>query len=870
MTRKILAALVGLLVAAGVSATSPVPFLNASSGGSGGFGPGGESVIWALDATAADDITAANVKGPPVTVTRAGTGKTRITSTGTFENLSANVLLRDYIGNGAEFMVAGFNVENAHTNLVLQSEDFSTTWVNAGTPTFSANTTTLGSANLDTLGDDSAVAAEGKTQTITFTGNAVKVCSFVIKQGTSTSTVVRLRDTTALADRLLAAVTWSGGLPVVTMTTGTLRGVDKLASSSFRVRVETTSVTAANVNSLEYYPATDSALLITNTGDAQIGGMQCENSTLSHSYTPTTTATVTVNADSVTRALSGIDGVNTAAYTLGGTFMVPFIEASTSSERGALSVDDAGPNNFATISITATSDDFDASVFSGGGSVAALDGAAVTSGSFYKAYLSVAANDFAYSTQGGAAATDVVGAAPVSPTTIHVGARYDGSGGLDGYVEQARLYNRALDDADLAALTEPDPIWAWDAGSLGLVPYIGVGTPTITRAGNTATVVDASGNMSAVNANLPRFDYDPATRSLKGLLVEEARTNLVTNGNATGSAPGTPGTMPTTWDVINTAGLTRSVVGSGTESGVPYVDVRFNGTASAGSVAIVFIYTVSPVAPGDVFSLSNYVKLQSGSLSGLSSYQIGVDWGSPAYNGSARANVAAPTSAGLAQQRPASVLTAAPASTTQINAVLWSFAVAGGASVDATFRVGAAQLERGSFATSYIPTAGATVTRAADAITVSTTAMSGFSATTLTMFAEAYASLDNTAGAAVFNVDDGDSTDRVVLLYGSANNARTLISTASVTQADLTSAVSTWPSATVKKTAVAAAANDAAAAVGGSVYGTDTSVTMPALTTASIGSRQGGTTGFWNAPIRSLRLYNVRKSNAQLQALTAP
>ena len=49
---------------------------------------------------------------------------------------------------------------------------------------------------------------------------------------------------------------------------------------------------------------------------------------------------------------------------------------------------------------------------------------------------------------------------------------------------------------------------------------------TLTRALNTATRVNSSGVIETVNANLPRFDYDPVTLVPKGLLIEEQRTNL--------------------------------------------------------------------------------------------------------------------------------------------------------------------------------------------------------------------------------------------------------------------------------------------------------------------------------------------------------
>jgi hypothetical protein len=55
---------------------------------------------------------------------------------------------------------------------------------------------------------------------------------------------------------------------------------------------------------------------------------------------------------------------------------------------------------------------------------------------------------------------------------------------------------------------------------------------TFTRSGDTATVTDSSGLIVVVNENLPRFDYNPTTLAPKGLLIEEARTNLLTYSEA--------------------------------------------------------------------------------------------------------------------------------------------------------------------------------------------------------------------------------------------------------------------------------------------------------------------------------------------------
>jgi len=59
---------------------------------------------------------------------------------------------------------------------------------------------------------------------------------------------------------------------------------------------------------------------------------------------------------------------------------------------------------------------------------------------------------------------------------------------------------------------------------------------TVTRALNTATRVNSSGLIEAVNADLPRFDYDPVTLQPKGLLIEEQRINALAYSEELGNA----------------------------------------------------------------------------------------------------------------------------------------------------------------------------------------------------------------------------------------------------------------------------------------------------------------------------------------------
>jgi hypothetical protein len=195
---------------------------------------------------------------------------------------------------------AGFLLESSRTNLVLQSENFGTTWSAVGTPTRSAGAATCGALSLDLIGDDAAGALEGYAQTVVFTGNAVKAVSVFIAQGSSTSSVIYLEDASAAATRLLAVVTWLAGVPVVTMSTGTLLRSVRCASGVYRLEFQTATVTAANTNNLWVLPATNAALAVANTGTLYAGGVQAENSLYPSSYIKTTTATVTRAADALT------------------------------------------------------------------------------------------------------------------------------------------------------------------------------------------------------------------------------------------------------------------------------------------------------------------------------------------------------------------------------------------------------------------------------------------------------------------------------------------------------------------------------------------------------------------------------------------
>ena len=88
----------------------------------------------------------------------------------------------------------------------------------------------------------------------------------------------------------------------------------------------------------------------------------------------------------------------------------------------------------------------------------------------------------------------------------------------------------------------------------------------VARTGNTATCVNSSGNIALVNANLPRFDFNPTTLACNGLLIEEARTNLLLNSLLDGTSLATQ--LVTTTAVAHTLSFygTGQIVLTGTSS----------------------------------------------------------------------------------------------------------------------------------------------------------------------------------------------------------------------------------------------------------------------------------------------------------------
>lgn len=393
-----------------------------------------------------------------------------------------------------------------------------------------------------------------------------------------------------------------------------------------------------------------------------------------------------------------------------------------------------------------------------------------------------------------------------------------------------------------------------------------------TRSGATATRVNSSGVLETVAANTLRIDHDPTTLACLGGLFEEASTNAIRNSIATGAVTGSPGTVPTNW-IFADAGLTRTVTVVGSENGFPCVNIRWAGTATDSLIQVKFDADTQVAAlPSQAWTCSQYLKLAAGSLANVTKIGPGVIFRT---SGGTFISLdfasTTPTSAVLRAQRFLYTATA-PAMTDYAQGIFQA-TVTVGAAIDFTIRIGAPQLEQKAFATSYIPTSTAAVTRNADALTLSDLTRIGYSASAGTLVAQG---VINGQSASVYPalaaLGMGASAADEIVLFSNGSTNRFGVSTrvGGVVQFN-PSSLPAVAVGTAYKTATAWAVNDAAHTTSGAAPATDTSGSLSTIIDRmSIGgfqARGGGTSGA--QIIRRVDYYPRRLPDAELQSLTA-
>jgi len=177
------------------------------------------------------------------------------------------------------------------------------------------------------------------------------------------------------------------------------------------------------------------------------------------------------------------------------------------------------------------------------------------------------------------------------------------------------------------------------------------------------------------------------------------------------------------------------------------------------------------------------------------------------------------------------------------------------------FRIVGFQLEQQSYATSYIPTAGTTITRAAETCNNSKPSVNS---TEGVLYAEIASLTTEGTGATRLSVNDGSQDNNVTIGYSASNTVRIIIRSSASNQALITS---TQTITDFLKIAVKYKANDFALYINGSLIGTDTSGSAPSGMN-DISFDKGDGTLDWYGKIKGLAVYNEALSESQLMQLT--
>ena len=372
---------------------------------------------------------------------------------------------------------------------------------------------------------------------------------------------------------------------------------------------------------------------------------------------------------------------------------------------------------------------------------------------------------------------------------------------------------------------------------------------------------------STINS-APRFDHNPTTGESLGLLVEEAKTNSIRNNTGVGAVAGTPGTLPTNWSVASSvSGLSSQIIGTGTESGIAYIDIKWTGTPSAnGTIQHTFESNTNTAAvSGQSWTSAVYQRLVGGVIPGTTSLLVVERSVANSFLASSSTNVTVTDSA-LINQRLAHSRTLNNALTAYVNSRL-DVSVVSGVAVDFTFRIGLPQLELGAFATSVIPTtsATATATRSADVASITAANFSSwYNQTEGTVFAASSIGSSSYAGGVLWDI--GSAGAFGTSAYTNWNGSQWTLNPGSAPM-NLSSIVTTSAFAA---NAAALKGNDSVLAANGLIGAVDSSCSMPASPTTLLIGKGGwsGATNWFNGTIRRLTYWPTRLANSTLQSIT--
>ncbi|MFA7275765.1 MAG: hypothetical protein WC043_03070 [Pseudobdellovibrionaceae bacterium] len=368
-----------------------------------------------------------------------------------------------------------------------------------------------------------------------------------------------------------------------------------------------------------------------------------------------------------------------------------------------------------------------------------------------------------------------------------------------------------------------------------LTSFLTATSGTFTRA-STATYYDSSGTLQTAASGAARFDYDPVTHVAKGILIEESRINYLRASAAIDDAAYWNKTGTVAPIITANAALAPDGTMSAEEIDLtPATDTRPNQVNSMSGAlnqnATYFsVWLKAKTAPGTI----SLAGRRADGVIISSTVNVTMDW--------QRFTMTIPASTG--------------ASSSLVYVGHRGF---GGTCLN--YYAWGAQLEIGTFITSYIPTTTATVTRALDNLTIpvgawynaSTTTISGnYSSFAVNGYSTRIASLNDGTSSNVFQI--ADSSGGIILAQKAIGGSI------------LNSSGPTYVPNISYKIAGAMDSSSGPLAVNNTLYSNTNAGLPPGITRIQIGNQNGGS--LLNGWISQLKYYPTRVSDIQLQLLT--
>jgi hypothetical protein len=352
-------------------------------------------------------------------------------------------------------------IEEQRTNLLLQSEDFSTTWTSAAPYSVVTNTAVSpdGTQNADSIlvaNGSSSFDVNVTRQTVTKAASATQYTRSCYFKALGLTTSVRLVDfgssTSSNASVTVSLIdgTVIGGPFVSGTFTGASVAVSNAGNGWWRVAFTYTTDTATSLTVRSFPYVGLNALTGNGTSGLLAWGAQLEAGAFPTSYIPTTTAAATRAAD--VALMQGANFSNWYNATENTLFVEAFTPPNLTAFPTVAAISDGSANN--QITHYAHTSGYYSNVRSGG--VVQGDPGRLVSpvtGTPYKFAVGLAVNNAISAANGATGPLDTSLLMPVGVNQMRIGANATGGSISNTHIKRIAYFPRRLANAELQAIT---------------------------------------------------------------------------------------------------------------------------------------------------------------------------------------------------------------------------------------------------------------------------------------------------------------------------------------------------------------------------------------------------------------------------------